>query len=146
MMNNKPEPADPKRVVEQGYDKVAREYSLLESEVEWPRMKWLKKLLAWLEPGSSVLDLGCGSGDPADIEISKEHAVTGVDISQTQIELARKNVPAGDLIHGDFASMQFPLCSFNAVVSFYALEHVPREEHAATCKTSAKVGHFWTGN
>ena len=131
-MNDKIEPTDPKRVVEQSYDKVAEEYALLEGETEWPRMKWLWRLLALLEAGSTVLDLGCGSGDPADIEISKEHIVTGVDISQAQIDLARKNVPAATFIHGDAASIHFPPLSFNAVVSFYAIEHVPQKEHAST--------------
>ena len=120
---------DPKRVVERGYDRVAHDYARLEGVTEWPRMRWLHKLLDRLEPGSSVLDLGCGSGDPADIEIAKEHQVTGVDISQTQIDLARKNIPTGRFLHGDAASVQFPAASFDAVISFYALEHIPRQEH-----------------
>jgi ubiquinone/menaquinone biosynthesis C-methylase UbiE len=119
----------PKRVVEQGYDRVAHEYARLEGESEWPRMRWVRKLLKGLEPGSSVLDLGCGSGDPADVEISKEHKVTGVDISQTQINLARQNVPTGHFLHGDAGSVEFPPTSFDAVISFYTLEHIPREEH-----------------
>jgi cyclopropane fatty-acyl-phospholipid synthase-like methyltransferase len=87
-------------------------------------------LLNELKPGSSILDLGCGSGDPADIEIAREHSVTGVDISQAQIALARRNVPAGTFIHGDAGTVEFPTASFDAVVSFYALEHIPRTEHA----------------
>jgi ubiquinone/menaquinone biosynthesis C-methylase UbiE len=121
--------SDPKRVVERGYDQVAHDYARLEGESEWPRMRWLRKLLNRLEPGSSVLDLGCGSGKPADVEISKEHQVTGVDISQTQINLARQNVPTGHFLHGDAGSAEFPPSSFDAVVSFYTLEHIPREEH-----------------
>ena len=128
-MNSTPGFNDPKRVVEQGYDRVAHEYARLEGESEWPRMRWVRNLLNRLEPGSSVLDLGCGSGDPADIEISKEHKVTGVDISQTQINLARQNVPTGHFLHGDAGSVEFPPTSFDAVISFYTLEHIPREEH-----------------
>ena len=82
-----------------------------------------------LEPGASILDLGCGSGNPADIEIAKEHKVTGVDIAHSQINLARKNVPSGNFIHGDAGSVEFPPSSFDAVISFYTLEHIPREEH-----------------
>jgi len=128
-MNNGTNSNDPKRVVERGYDQVAQDYARLEGETEWPRMRWLRKLLNRLEPGSSVLDLGCGSGDPADIEISKEHKVTGVDISQAQINLARQNVPTGHFIHGDAGSVEFQEAHFDAVVSFYTLEHVPRKEH-----------------
>ena len=120
---------DPKRVVERGYDRVAHEYARLEGGSEWPRMRWVRKILNRLESGSSVLDLGCGSGDPADVEISKEHKVTGVDISQTQINLARQNVPTGHFLHGDAGSAEFPPTSFDAVISFYTLEHIPRKEH-----------------
>lgn len=118
-----------KQIVEDGYDRVAQEYARLEGEVEWPRMNWLNKLLAMLEPGSSVLDLGCGSGDPAGLEISKKHDLTGVDISESQIKLARQNLPDGSFIHGDAGTVDFPSSSFDAVISFYTLEHIPREEH-----------------
>ena len=125
---------DPRKIVEEGYDRVAEAYSRLEGKDEWPRMKWLGKVLARLEPGSSVLDLGCGSGDPADIEIARSHRVTGVDISNVQLELARQNVPEGRFIHGDLGSLDFPDGSFDAVVSFYTLEHIPRELHGEILK------------
>ena len=128
-MNGATGPDDPKQVVERGYDQMAHDYARLEGATEWPRMRWLNKVLSRLPSGSSILDLGCGSGVPADIEISKEHRVTGVDISQTQISLARQNVPAGDYIHADAGSVEFAASSFDAVVSFYTLEHIPREEH-----------------
>ena len=118
-----------KRIVGAGYDQVAEEYGRLESELEWPRMRWLCKRLDQLKAGSSVLDLGCGSGDPADIEIAKKHKITGVDFSENQIDLARQNVPARVFLCGDAGSMEFPRSSFDAAVSFYTLEHVPRKEH-----------------
>ena len=129
-MTSAPDSPEAKRVVEQGYDQVAHEYSHLEGEVAWPRMHWLTKLLHRLEPSSSVLDLGCGSGDPADVAIAKAHTVIGVDVSQTQIDLARHNVPTGSFLHADAGSVEFPAASFDAVISFYTLEHIPREEHA----------------
>lgn len=121
---------DFKRVVAKGYDQVAGVYAQLEGEGQWPRMRWLSKLLGQLAPGSAVLDLGCGSGEPADVEIAKAHQLTGVDISQTQIALARAKAPTGHFIHADVASVAFPDASFDAVVSFYTLEHLPRSEHA----------------
>ena len=124
-------------MVEQGYDRIACDYARLEGVIKWPRMRWIKKLLNHLEPNSSVLDLGCGSGDPADIEIAKKHKVTGVDISQAQINFARQKVPKGHFIHGDAASVDFPSASFDAVISFYALEHLPREEHGSV------LGHIY---
>jgi ubiquinone/menaquinone biosynthesis C-methylase UbiE len=138
-MNQASDSFDPKRLVEQGYDRVAHDYARLEGEAAWPRLRWLSKLLDRLEPGSSVLDLGCGSGDPADIEVAKQHQITGVDISQTQIDLARQNVPAGNFLHADAGSVQFPAASFDAVISFYSLEHIPRQEH----ETVLRRIHDW---
>lgn len=129
-MENASGALDPKQVVEQGYDQVAHVYAGLEGENEWPRMRWLGKVLDQLRPGAAVLDLGCGSGDPADIEIAKLHKVTGVDISQVQIDLARQNVPNGTFLHGDTSTIEFAPAAFDAVVSFYTLEHIPRAEHA----------------
>ena len=127
-------PKNPKTLVEEGYDQVAEAYSRLEGDNEWPRMKWLGKVLARLDPGSAVLDLGCGAGDPADIEIARLHRITGVDISNVQVELARRNVPQGNFIHRDLGALDFPERSFDAVVSFYTLEHLPREQHGEILK------------
>ena len=129
-MTGTSEAPDPKRVVERGYDQVADAYARLESETIWPRMRWLGKLLDALQPGASILDLGCGSGDPADVVIAQQHQVTGVDISHAQITRARQNVPTGRFLHADLGSVTFPPAAFDAVISFYTLEHLPREEHA----------------
>jgi ubiquinone/menaquinone biosynthesis C-methylase UbiE len=121
---------EPKRIVQRGYDEVAREYARLEGEQVWPRMRWLAMVLDTLEPGSDVLDLGCGSGVPADVEIAKLHDLTGVDISEEQIRLARENVPKGRFLCGDASALTLAPDSFDAVISFYTLEHIPRVEHA----------------
>jgi ubiquinone/menaquinone biosynthesis C-methylase UbiE len=122
---------DPKVIVEQSYDQVATQHAHLEDGDRWPRAQWLEKLLRALPPGSSLLDLGCGSGDPAGILIAQRHHVTGVDLSREQINCARRNVPSGIFLHADAASIRFPDASFDAVISFYTLEHIPRAEHAA---------------
>ena len=87
------------------------------------------KIFNYLKSNHSVLDIGCGTGAFTAEIARKCKRVTGVDISQTQIDLARKNIPTGRFLHGDAASVQFPAASFDAVISFYALEHIPREEH-----------------
>jgi cyclopropane fatty-acyl-phospholipid synthase-like methyltransferase len=112
-------------------NQVADAYAQLAHAAPWPRMRWLEKLLAVLPSSAAVLDLGCGSGDPAAIALARQHHVTGVDISAAQIIKARQNVPRGTFLHADLGSVTFSPGSFDAVVSFYTLEHLPREEHAA---------------
>ena len=40
-------------------------------------------------------------------------------------------MPTGTFLHADLAAVRFPAATFDAVVSCYTLEHLPREEHAA---------------
>ena len=126
---DKKESEQTKKMVAQSYDTAVSAYAQLEGEEIWPRMRWLQKVLNRLEQNSHLLDLGCGSGDPAAIEIAKQHQITGVDISQQQIKLAQQNVPEGTFIHSDLGSIEFPNDTFDAIVCFYTLEHIPRQEH-----------------
>lgn len=116
-------------IVATGYDRVANRYEQLE-ESEWPRLRRLRELLARIPVGGAVLDLGCGNGIPSLVEIAKRHQATGVDISAVQTARAQANVPTANVLQADIAEVGFGAESFDAVVSFYALEHVPREHHA----------------
>lgn len=121
---------EPARIVAEGYDRVAEAYAALESGAEWPRMRWLARVLDELKDGSRVLDLGCGSGIPAMREIARRHRAVGVDVSARQVELARRNVPDAELIHEDILAVDFAARSLDAVVAFYVFDHLPRERHA----------------
>ena len=62
--------------------------------------------------------------------IQESHKGVGVDISGVQIDLARRNVPGGHFIHGGIMDVDFPPDTFDAIVAFYSVEHVSREQHA----------------
>jgi cyclopropane fatty-acyl-phospholipid synthase-like methyltransferase len=91
----------------------------------------LDLLLERLPPGSRVLDLGCGAGVPIARALSQQHVVTGVDVSARQLALARAQAPGATFLQSDMMGCEFADQSFDAVVSFYAIFHVPREEHEA---------------
>lgn len=120
-----------KRLVAAGYDELAGRYAALERPgLEWPRLSLLRKLLDRLRPSSKVLDLGCGNGVPALRTIVELHEGVGVDISRKQIDLARANVPAAEVLQADAMELDFPSSLFDAVVALYLFDHLPREEHA----------------
>ena len=75
-----------------------------------------------------VLDLGCGCGVPATAILAERFAVTGVDISPVQIERAQRLVPAAQFLCQDIADSDFQAESFRAIVSFFAIIHVPVAE------------------
>ena len=123
--------SDVKRLVAEGYDRIADKYfkQFGRSSV---RDAKLAELVAKLPVGGTVLDLGCGAGEPvARVCVELGFRVTAVDASLGQIERARRNVSNANLIHADMTSVQFPAESFDAVSAFYSITHVPRNEHSA---------------
>ena len=121
---------DPKRdykaLVQSGYDACAAAYD--ESRRAEPGNEILR-LNDRLNDGDAVLDIGCGAGVPIAKSLAARYRVTGVDFSQEMIQRARQSVPTGDFICADVMSLRFPPLSFNAVVTFYSIFHLPREEH-----------------
>jgi cyclopropane fatty-acyl-phospholipid synthase-like methyltransferase len=119
-------------IVRRGYDTIAESYLAWSLENDWPgRRLYLGYLLDALDPGSDVLELGCGAGLPATRAlVDAGHRVTAVDLSVAQLALARRHVPEAQLVRADMAELELPPASFDAVCAFYSLTHVPRGWHA----------------
>ena len=79
-----------------------------------------------------MLDLGCGAGVPVTRWlVGRGFAVTGVDVSERQLELARRLVPGATFVRADMSELGFGPGTFGAVVAFHSIIHVPRAEHPA---------------
>ena len=123
-------------LVRRGYDAISRAYRSDEGTAnagtdEHPEQyeRWVDDLAQLLAPGARVLDLGCGAGVPATKLLSeKDFDVLGLDISAVQIERARQLVPRATFEQADMVTWEHASASFDAVVSFYALIHVPLQD------------------
>ena len=80
-----------------------------------------------------MLDLGCGNGAKT-ARLAARFDVVGVDLSEEQLRLARAAVPDATFVQADFAELDFPAGSFDAVTAFYSVMHVPRDEHPASVR------------
>jgi SAM-dependent methyltransferase len=122
-------PADPKTLVRSGYDTISEAYRADSFPLEgtWYETA-LRALDAALTTGSTVLDLGCGCGVPVAAHLARSHRVTGVDISERQIARARALVPDAEFLRADMTSVDLPARAFDAIVSFWAIIHVPLDE------------------
>jgi ubiquinone/menaquinone biosynthesis C-methylase UbiE len=69
------------------YDEIAEEWAKNRPD-EWMQ-NGLDAFIACLNPGSTVLDIGCGSGDHAKYIQDKGMKVTGIDFSNEMIHIAR---------------------------------------------------------
>jgi SAM-dependent methyltransferase len=112
--------------VRRGYDAIADRYAEWAASFETPAAAWVGKLQQRLPEGSRVLDLGCGGGGPTTRALASRHDVLGIDISERQLERARRLVPEARFLRADATKVTLEPESFDAVVSLFMFGHVPR--------------------
>ena len=105
-------------------------------------------------PGEQWLDVGCGSGNLAELAAGAGADVTGIDLSPRLIGVARERAEAGgySIVYrvGDAENLDVPDASFDKVVSSVAMIFAP--DHEAAARELARVtrpgGHLafsaWT--
>jgi SAM-dependent methyltransferase len=119
---------DHKKLVQAGYNAIAAEYLATRSKTS-EDVLLLQELITRLPAGAKVLDAGCGAGVPVARILSQLFDVTGVDFAEAQIEMARELVPNAKFICHDIVDLDLPDGFFDAVCSYYAIIHIPRQEH-----------------
>lgn len=76
-----------------------------------------------------VFDIGCGAGIPFDTYfVNKGCKITGIDISKSQINKARINLPLENFIIADIMSYRDEAL-YDGIVLLYSLFHIQREYH-----------------
>ena len=121
---------DPTEIVRRGYDALSYLYR---RDDEYPAQyaSWLATLRQRLPTSADILDLGCGCGIPVAKTLSHGgHRVTGVDLSQVQINRARALVPLATFRCADATRVTFPDGAFDTVICLYALIHMPTDSQA----------------
>jgi len=83
-----------------------------------------EEFMARLEPGSEVLDAGCGPGIPVARILSHHFVVTGLDFSPEMVKAARRNVPKAEFLVTDMTRMRIQK-RFCGVVASYSLLCLP---------------------
>jgi ubiquinone/menaquinone biosynthesis C-methylase UbiE len=97
----------------------------LSEEDRYSTYPWLYRVAEFREhPGERVLELGCGTGCDL-LQFAKHGAIaTGVDITDSHLELARKRVGGtATVVKADIRSMDFEDNSFDYVYSHGVIHH-----------------------
>jgi len=117
------------------YDEVAEWYDreLADTELGRSARAVVVRLLG-SGPGR-LLDIGCGGGSHAVEFESHGWAVTGVDISERQLALARSR--GVTVVQADAASLPFADASFDAAVSMWT--HTDVDDFGAVLREAARV-------
>ena len=133
-----PEQPDPKTVNRKAYNSMAETYLDWTNDNPSPRAMYLNKLFKVIKDPlqASVLDLGCGPGISTKFLAERCAQVIANDISATQIQFASKTVARDNttFLTSDMLSLELEPSSLQAVVSFYAIIHLPRDEQRVVFK------------
>jgi len=86
-------PSDSDKIIDL-YERNAHNYVADRRGAGWDESAWLDRFIALLPRHATILDIGCGSGDPiARYFINRNFAVEGVDASPTLISVCRERFP-----------------------------------------------------
>lgn len=88
---------------------------------------WLDRFTEGLPQGATILDLGCGSGEPlAAALIADGFRLTGIDVSPRLIELCRQRFPEHDWQVSDMRALP-PLGRFAGILAWHSFFHLDFE-------------------
>lgn len=92
---------------------------------------WIDRFVAPLPPGATILDIGCGTGDPiAHHLIARGFAVTGVDSSPSLIAIAQKRLPIAEWIVADMRALDVDR-PFDALLAWHSFFHLTPDDQRA---------------
>jgi SAM-dependent methyltransferase len=92
---------------------------------------WLDRFTALLPTGGSVLDIGCGSGEPiARHLIEKGYTLTGVDAAPSMIDLCRSRFPFATCVVADMRTLALGR-RFDGLIAWDSFFHLRPEDQRA---------------
>jgi 2-polyprenyl-6-hydroxyphenyl methylase/3-demethylubiquinone-9 3-methyltransferase len=100
-------------------------------------------LIPWiidnLSPMRKILDIGCGAGLVANALALKGHRVTGIDLSETSLQIAKTHDKTHTVLYqqANAYSLPFPDGQFDSVCAIDVLQHV--EEPSLLISEAARV-------
>jgi len=122
--------------LKEAYNRIAEDWYRDHHQDDW----WIEgtdKFISLLKPGANILDVGCGAGVKSNYLIQKGLPVTGIDLSEKMIELAKKHVPNGIFYVQDLYQLANLEKTFDGVFAQAVLLHIPKNRISEVMKLLA---------
>lgn len=114
----------------ESYDAIAEQWEHHRVQLTTREAQILPMVTQGLAPKSTLLDLGCGTGQPvATFFAEAGFHIVGVDQSPSMLAFAKRRLPAHQWLLGTLEDFP-PAEHIAAVVAWDSLFHVPRDRHA----------------
>jgi SAM-dependent methyltransferase len=117
---------DPIAITKRSYNRWAEQYTNRYFDQEIMK-NILNDFLTLLPYHPTVLDLGCGPGQDAHYLIEHDCDVTGIDIAEEMIRIARRKVPLGHFHIQDITKLDLPDNRFDGIWACASLLHIPKK-------------------
>src|SRR5215470_539756 len=113
------------------YRRHARQWDADRRGSGWNDRAWHEAFVSELEAGGSVLDLGCGGGEPVARFLAEcDMRVTGVDSSPEMVTLARHRMPDQEWIVADMRTLALDR-RFDGILAWDSYFHLAHEAQRA---------------
>jgi SAM-dependent methyltransferase len=115
------------RDLQETYDRIAEDWHRDHERDDW----WVAGTDAFaklMPAGGSILDVGCGSGMKARYLAKLGFAMTGIDISQGLLDIARREAPTGRFMLLPMEELDTLPDTFDGVFAQASLLHIPKQE------------------
>lgn len=123
-----------KNKVYEAYDAIIDWFDAHRSKELAMEKFYLDFILKHIPVGGSILDVGCGTGEPlAKFFIEQGFKVMGIDASEKMIELCEKRFPSASWILADMRSIKLP-DQFDLVIAWHSFFHLPPTDQEPTLK------------
>ena len=104
------------------FDTIARTYDRLNRLMTLGLDRcWRKRALRGVQ--GKVLDVACGTGDMAVSLVERGCTVTGIDLSEEMLAIARQKAPMVTFMIADAEHLPFPDASFDAVTCAFGVRN-----------------------
>jgi SAM-dependent methyltransferase len=108
------------------YNRYAESYNLSVAQLKNYEESY-NQIIQLLPEQAQILDLACGPGNISGYLKDKNpgYSITGVDYSQSMIDLAQKRIPDGKFICSAIQLYEFPFNRFDCVILGFGLPFIP---------------------
>jgi len=117
---------DYKKITIDSYNKTANEY--YKKVITFDPLPELKIFIDLVRPKGNILDLGCGPGQHAKLFAQNGFSVTGIDLSEKMINIAKAKVPNALFFEMDILNFDLPKKTYNGIWASASLIHLKRSD------------------
>lgn len=105
------------------YNKIAEHFEKTHLKEMWlEELEYFKKIIK----GNKILEIGCGTAREARFLIENGFDYTGIDASESMLDIAKDKLKKGNFLKMNFYNLKFDKESFDGFLAIASLLHVPK--------------------